>query len=139
VREVSARTKLKTAVVLGICFGVFSILAVVMFSFIFMKMGAIPKWREPYRMIAPVLLSPAPGADLAKAFEMRWRAVPGAARYRVHVWQMYDGDETTLIDEEIESTSIKVEPVHESKVQWEVQAIDARGVAGPMMTGNVAN
>ncbi|MBI3557764.1 MAG: hypothetical protein HY074_16005 [Deltaproteobacteria bacterium] len=62
--------------------------------------------------------------------EFRWNAVTGAAHYHLHVWQQHEGDETTLLDNDLEVTQVKVQLVHPAPVQWELQAVDAQGKAG---------
>lgn len=86
-----------------------------------------------FKLAAPTLVSPAPGSAVrasAKSIELNWLAVPGAHRYHVHAWQMHHGDETALLDENVEGTTVTIEPVHRTLIHWEVQAFEANGTPG---------
>ena len=96
----------------------------------------LPMQRDPAAaapgLAAPLLLNPkseVPGKK-TDSIEFRWTAVTGAARYHLHVWQLHDGDETTLLDNDLEGTEVKVQLVHPAPVQWELQAVDVQGHAG---------
>ncbi len=83
-------------------------------------------------LAAPQLLAPESQAlqKQTDSIDFSWSQVPGAARYHLHVWQQFEGDETTLVDNDIEDTQVKVQLVHPTPVQWELQAVDQQGRAG---------
>lgn len=67
--------------------------------------GSTPGLREPTvtSTIAPVPISPAPGASVARVDRLVWSGVPGAERYRL---RLYDREGSTLWTAETADTSV---------------------------------
>ena len=92
----------------------------------------------PEKLVAPEKLSPSRRADLRSrpAVHFHWDAVPGAVAYKIEAWQLDGSKKVVLIDQQVQTKELYVEPRLDGNVYWTVAAVDAEGtvgeVAGPI-------
>lgn len=80
----------------------------------------------------PTHLLPSGQADLSQRPElrMRWDPVKKATSYHVRAWQFVSNRQVVLVDKDVRTTEIHVEPPYLTTFYWQVSALDEKGAEG---------